>query len=267
MYAAFASNSCTQGASRGGSGSTGNSSDSASSGSGAPVIVEPPSQCLASNAFCKIDVDCASLGGYRCNTQLQPPQCEQLYCGPENTKCSSDDVCKQSLKCHNGGCNACNLCGNLCEVDFNTNPANCGGCNKTVPAGHVCVNGVASCPNGTTDCGGKCIDLATDPDNCGACGMACPVENPSSVAACGKPCEQPQNACGCVSGHCKTWLYADTDATINSCSSVCAKHGLKCELCWISYGMGTCETKSCDVIPPSMEGGSSVSGHFCRCAN
>ena len=50
---------------------------------------------------------------------------------------------------------------------------NCGGCGIVCSGGRTCQNLVCTCPAGTTDCGGECVDTQSDDNNCGACGNVC----------------------------------------------------------------------------------------------
>ena len=52
-------------------------------------------------------------------------------------------------------------CSGLCK-NLNTDPQNCGGCNRVCPAGQPC-------------CSGACKDVTSDPLNCGRCANECPT--------------------------------------------------------------------------------------------
>jgi len=155
--------------------------------------------------------------GSHCNTALSPPACEKLYCGDEDSLCDADALCQQGLHCKDGGhgkvCNACNLCGNQCAVDFDNDPYDCGCCNNRVPAGGVCRNGVPTCNNGV-DCNGKCSNLAYDPNNCGACGQTCGAAVTGSIASCKMAGSTPQ------------CLLERKELT--TCNKVCSMSGLTC---------------------------------------
>ena len=83
--------------------------------------------------------------------------------------------------------------GASCEAVGPDNPVNCVGCGMGCSSTEVCVAASASggtcsttCPGGTTECDGGCVDTMTSPAHCGAtsvCGVACP-SGPSSVATC-----------------------------------------------------------------------------------
>jgi Stigma-specific protein, Stig1 len=146
------------------------SSGGAQQVSGVGPKVPPLASCLG-NA-CVKDLDCAK--GYRCNTALDVPTCEALYCGDPGTICSAADVCKTGMQCHDNQCNPCNICGDQCEVDFAADTQNCGACGVKTPESFVCAQGKVRCPDGQTDCGGRCTDLLTDKQNCGACAAPTP---------------------------------------------------------------------------------------------
>jgi len=64
---------------------------------------------------------------------------------------------------------------NGCEVNTQSDRANCGGCDIACGAGQVCSSGVcrATCAAGLTECSGSCTSVQTDPNNCGVCARAC----------------------------------------------------------------------------------------------
>lgn len=129
-------------------------------------------------------------------------------------------------------------CGDRC-VNFQTDPANCGGCALACPAGLICSQGacvaeasctgvtcppgtacmngacVGTCAPGMANCGDMCSDLATDPNNCGLCGAVC-AAGESCVAG---VCELTDRDCAtnatcpagmsCVNGLCRAPLCGD----------------------------------------------------------
>jgi hypothetical protein len=68
------------------------------------------------------------------------------------------------------------------------------------PAGADCVSGACVCPNGETNCGDVCVDLATDAANCGACGKVCEIDV-------------------CVHGACGCTTSLDCPATCGGCGT------------------------------------------------
>ena len=80
-------------ATTGGVGGMGASSSAAAGGDGPGTL---PPGCLA-DAKCVYDSDCPD--GHHCNDSIPVPQCEQLYCGPEGSLCSEDELCQPGLLC------------------------------------------------------------------------------------------------------------------------------------------------------------------------
>jgi hypothetical protein len=106
-------------------------------------------------------------------------------------QCGTTFVCPTGASVCAGFCGdpqSCPICSFL-DVD----PAHCGSCSNpcVIPEGGTvsCASGtcVPHCPQGTTYCGGKCVDTSRNGDNCGMCGNPC-------------------SSGGCVAGHCDaTW--------------------------------------------------------------
>jgi len=107
------------------------------------------------------------------------------------------------------------LCGTVC-VDLATDPANCGDCGVSCPAGQFCSNGACAttCAEGLTVCGQSCVDLTSSVLHCGACDEPCQGGQECVNGACvgeptGNPLTQPvdtsesdsadeESGCGCV---------------------------------------------------------------------
>lgn len=100
------------------------------------------------------------------------------------------------------------------EVDFETDPNHCGGCEQTCPyvagslASCVAAECVYECLADSADCNGDPSDgceatLVDDPLNCGACDRVCPASLPRSAGA----CEAGECAFGCEAG----WGDCNTD--------------------------------------------------------
>lgn len=133
--------------------------------------------------------DCNGLNADGCETSLL---LDAANCGGCGIACSAPNATPACAggACAVGTCNAgfadCN--GNPadgCEVDFATDPNNCGGCGNVCSAANgtsACVSGlcaVAACNPGYADCDGNpangCeVHTAADLSNCGACGNVCP---------------------------------------------------------------------------------------------
>lgn len=151
----------------------GSSSASTTAGVGGGV---PASQCLA-DTNCVKDADCPS--GSHCNTELSPPECQELYCGTSGTICEDVNDCEPGLKCMQQVCvpeDTCFVTGfcvessDCCTHQCYGNTCQCDGCYNALYSGGVidpanaCMNAVAlydalkQCMCGTcaADCGEQC---------------------------------------------------------------------------------------------------------------
>jgi hypothetical protein len=88
------------------------------------------SNCLL-NVNCIADIDCPN--GSRCDTGRANPVCTRIHCGQTDFACSGDDQCATGLQCHKSLCTRCDVCGDQCEVDFETSSTNCGACGNVCP--------------------------------------------------------------------------------------------------------------------------------------
>src|SRR5262249_31452900 len=86
-----------------------------------------------------------------------------------------------------------------CEVNWRTDPQNCGSCGHTCAPGGECIDGVCGCPPGRGPCEGGCKDLTTDDEHWGASGYSCFDHQPADVP------DPPTNMFyGCAAGQCTT---------------------------------------------------------------
>jgi hypothetical protein len=141
-----------------------------------------------------------------CNGNLRSDGCEvstdsdPANCGTCGTRCPvpantaascANFVCGASCLSGFANCNATMTDG--CEVDVETDPANCGACGTRCPVpantSASCTASVcgASCLSGFSDCNGTMtdgceVDVETDPANCGACTLACSTNNVATAA-------------------------------------------------------------------------------------
>jgi hypothetical protein len=92
------------------------SGEGGSSGSGALVGgsggAPPSSECLT-EVKCANQLDCPV--GHHCNTALEVPHCQELYCGGVGTACSSTELCDTGLLCVGGACMTAPECDNCCD--------------------------------------------------------------------------------------------------------------------------------------------------------
>jgi hypothetical protein len=237
---------------------------------------------------CANDAECGA--GARCDTALSPPTCVILYCVPEKGACSAAEQCADGMKCHKEACNPCNQCGDLCEVDFATDPLHCGGCNKKISSAQTCVAGEAACPaNRPSLCGDECVDTTTDPRHCGACNVAtpaggtckkgkrtCDTDQETCSGACVDTSKDHANcgACGhvcatdleCGGGYCYKTL---STTTAQNCFNVCQAANLRCAGAASIYTSSTQPTKvveiGCGVLPGPAPAGFTFSAVSCAC--
>jgi hypothetical protein len=256
------------------------SSTSPSNGTGAP---ECTSNATCSSSICDTttglcveclqDSDCASqhaaclLPSHECGCTADS-QCSasRPHCSVESNacfECVADSQCSGAApSCQNGVCaTPCSAdevrCGTAC-FDTQSDPSNCGGCDKPVPAGGTCVNGAPSCPAGYVMCTGSCSpSLQTDPMNCGQCGHVCATDEPDASS---------DNVVGsaCVQGSCAFELDFGEDDADDSCADLCAPAACL-GVASITYGGDNCPivagptTLACaDTIPASVAGSPSA---------
>lgn len=221
----------------------------------------PNAQPTCNNGSCEL-LNC--LTGWRdCNGQ-EGDGCEihsdsdEENCGDCGNQCQFDHAQAQCLggicvmgACGDGyaDCNGSDADG--CEIDTDSDPANCNGC------GNVCYydNAVPRCLGGTCDleaclpgfanCNGSdgdgCeIDLQTDPDNCGWCGHVCPDAGGTPVCVGGN--------CGvsdCASG------WADCDGDGIDCETDIANDPNNCggcgNVCDLDHATADCVAQACVV--------------------
>ena len=152
----------------------------------------------------KIDQPNTGCGGTSC-----------AACDPKNVVATACKGGAETLACGYDGCRpgfeSCDgQLANGCETSLGLK-GSCGTCTTmcdgATPFCAAAMNGVfgcvASCPLGTTDCSGSCVDKNTSTENCGQCGLKC--ERVSATAA-------------CVQGQC---VFTCTGGT-HACGSVCA---------------------------------------------
>lgn len=136
LCASFLGLACSDpGSSSTSSGETGDG-DGDSDGECVPPDVEAPDP-IPIDPTCLVDTPCVEDSncppGYTCNAALEPPACSKIYCGVAGSPCSAAASCLSDLQCDGGLCNPCDVCGDQCSVDFQTDPQHCGCCDNPVP--------------------------------------------------------------------------------------------------------------------------------------
>lgn len=259
-----------------------------------------PSPACSPDVPCVNDANCPD--GHACNLALDPPACALLFCGAAGTACHDASLCESGLQCHDGRCNPCTFCGDLCAVDHRTDPLHCGCCDNPVPAGGACDDGKPTCPAGQVVCGGACVDLASDPAHCGACdspvgaGLDCVGGQPGCLdddfgdyELCGDACvdilsdDDNCTECGasCTFGSCTQYGLCQLSVSVEeapslpiSCKAMCEAAGLTCyedtEVGYASYD-GWCDsqieyTHNCTDVPGTETYVGDYCGGSCTCA-
>ena len=205
-----------------------------------------------------------NIGSNGCETNLTSTTTK---CGICNIDCNvtntTGEACVNSVCSYSGAtCTSpylnCDLnFANGCEVDKNTDEANCGTC------ANVCsfANAVAVCSTGTcviesctgtfedcdnaasngceTDvsatefvgqcnCNGTTVDLQTDPDNCGGCGIVCSVSNASNELCTNGLCDYSAIVCDTLWGNCDGNGSNGCDVNLSNNNSACGLCAFSC---------------------------------------
>jgi len=138
---------------------------------------------------------------------------------------------------------------NGCETDL-TLDVSCGKCDVQCPAGTHCLKdtfgrNVCGCPDGWTDCGGKCVDLKHgDRNNCGACGRRCSkgLDENCMNGTCVMACDEHHADCnGSLADGCEKNIWSDPH-NCGGCGVECPGAGQACVF-------GKCALAPCDQTP------------------
>jgi hypothetical protein len=143
---------------------------------------------------------------------------------------------------------------NGCEVNLNSDTANCGACStpgapRECDAGQLCSAGtcVTTCGSGQTNCSGVCRNLTADADACGACGTVCSgnglVSRTCGASVCNGTCSAGRANCDAnlQSNGCEV----DTNTSVAQCGG-CTGMGCSSSNIVAACSGGNC-TGTCNV--------------------
>jgi hypothetical protein len=221
---------------------------------GAPIdggILTQSCDTSAGNKVCfglcvKIDQPNTGCGGTACDA-CDPKNVNAAVCkGAGSTLGCAFDACKAGFdSCDNDPTNGC-------ETSLNARTS-CGSCNTVCDgAAPLCaltdgVYGcVSSCPVGTQDCSGACVDTTTSTENCGGCEIKCRRAAASATCVnseckylcnpgtheCGNLCVQDTNpnACGPTCTVCPAGgPHTARSCVLGACSVACDPDWLDCD--------------------------------------
>jgi hypothetical protein len=129
--------------------------------------------------------------------------CSSCSLGPFATGAACEAATCKIASCESGRFDCNKDVTDGCETNIRTDPGNCGQCGKVCDAtAPFCSDGdcVLTCPVGTTECSGACVDTTTDPEHCSACDNACafgPNSTPTyNGSTCGLTCNMNFSRCG-----------------------------------------------------------------------
>lgn len=228
--------------------------------------------CRAGSGYADCDTDRAN--GCESNTQTSTQHCGGcgVSCsmqGAASTRCTAGE-CRPTCSGGRGNCD--NNGQNGCEVNLNTDPDHCGGCNlacseagttstscQTSGASPATPRCVPICDATHANCDGDgfngCeIDLTNDPNHCGSCDVACSTAGTSSTRCMSGKCSI---TCDASHGDCDEDIDNGCEAELNT-SENCGTCGTRCasgELCVA----GECEKTPRIGILSSVSGGAAGS--------
>ncbi len=205
------------------------------------------------------DCDGQAANGCETNTDSSIPNCGA--CGQACAVANGSPACAAGqclvASCNAGSANCDNLVANGCEVNTQTDVANCGSCGGLCDlpnAGEACTNGVcavATCTSPFANCDNQAANgcetnLDTTPTSCGACGDVCNLANATegcAAAACTiASCDVGFGNCDALTANgCETNLNT-TAANCGSCGNVCNLANAT-EVCT----SGACAVASCNA--------------------
>jgi hypothetical protein len=219
--------------------------------------------CNAGFANC----DMIASNGCEVNTTTDANNCNSCgnICpsGPHSTPVCNSSVC--AIVCDPGYLDCDNNPANGCEVNANTDAANCSACGKACSMNHAtesCVAGactIVTCQSGFNDCNtdpsdGCEIDTQTSATNCGTCGTICATQNGTPACVNGMcavgSCNTGFAHCPGMPGtNCETVTAIDVN-NCGSCGNVCSNNN-DTPVCANGVCMLNCNPGygNCDGIP------------------
>jgi len=250
------------------------------------------SHCEGGACLCDAGLgDCTGGAADGCETDLTADEANCGDCGAAcppgvdcqggSCGCSDDAECGANGDCVTGVCGCrsgfADCAGGVadgCEVDTDTDEANCGACGTACGAGETCAFGSCACGGGGAcgprsscvggvlcacdigwgDCaGGRAdgceADVSADDANCGDCGNACAAGETcvDSVCDCGGAGACPSTFI-CEAGACHCNMDADCDGP-GAGTFTCRANGL-CRCSGVNCGAGQwCNAGACVDVP------------------
>jgi hypothetical protein len=236
------------------------------------------------------DCDAMAANGCETNTLTDPKNCGS--CNNACVESNGTAICMSGV-CALGPCNAgwLNCSGKLsdgCNIDGQTDPNNCGGCDVVcnVPGmSNMCINGMCSmnpCTPGFADCNGLPADgcetnLLTSVTNCGVCGFVCNAPHGTPACASGvctiATCNVGWQDCnGDKTDGCETNVATDPN-NCGACAHACVvPHGISacanglCVMNQCSPGFGDCDgiaANGCEVNLETSNANCGMCGNVC----
>jgi hypothetical protein len=218
------------------------------------------------HGLCVAAGECGCATGYLdCDPQV--PGCETpindpAHCGSCTVSCPASLPACDGTQCTEG-CGLLKLCGASC-VNTQTDPENCGACDKPVGVNQTCVAGKPTCTAGFADCDGAAgceTNTQTDSARCGSCTNACKLGATCNAGSCACAPTTP-NDCGATCAQCCNDAQCSdgNSCTADVCNAGTCSVGAQCAgggKCCSSTGcFDCCSDSDCD-------GGKVCTGNQC----